>query len=64
LYTGYHQRRAGCYAGSHSLYIDSAGYVNACPFCQTKSFNVRQFLEEKNDKLVPLKESCPVFGNI
>ena len=48
LYNGYHQRRAGCYTGSHSLYIDSAGYIHACPFCHTKSMNIRDVLNKKN----------------
>src|SRR4029078_8164631 len=34
IYHGYHQRRMGCLAGGNrTLYIDSEGYVNACPFC-------------------------------
>jgi MoaA/NifB/PqqE/SkfB family radical SAM enzyme len=32
MYHGYHHRRVGCYSGSRSLYIDSAGDVHACPF--------------------------------
>jgi hypothetical protein len=38
IYHGFHQRRFGCFSGGDRvLYIDSAGYVDACPFCQTKS---------------------------
>jgi MoaA/NifB/PqqE/SkfB family radical SAM enzyme len=34
-YTGYHQRRHGCFgAGVRYLYIDSKGDAHACPFCQ------------------------------
>ena len=30
--------------GNRSLYIDSEGYANACPFCQTKNFNIKDVL--------------------
>jgi MoaA/NifB/PqqE/SkfB family radical SAM enzyme len=64
LYHGYHQRRVGCYAGSRSIYIDSAGGVNACPFCHTKSYNVGDLLRA-GDMTPPQKEnSCPRFGKI
>lgn len=64
LYHGYHQRRVGCYAGSRSIYIDSAGDVNACPFCHTKSYNVGDILKSKS-KQAPVKENlCPRYGKI
>lgn len=64
MYHGYHQRRVGCYAGSRSIYIDSAGDVNACPFCHTKSYNVGDILKSKN-KTAPMKENlCPRYGKI
>ena len=64
MYHGYHQRRVGCYAGSRSIYIDSAGDVNACPFCHTKSYNVGDILKSKN-KIAPIKENlCPRYGKI
>jgi hypothetical protein len=64
MYHGFHQRRVGCYAGSRSIYIDSAGDVNACPFCHTKSYNVGDIVKAR-DKHVPLKENiCPRFGKI
>jgi MoaA/NifB/PqqE/SkfB family radical SAM enzyme len=64
MYHGYHQRRVGCYAGSRSLYIDSAGDVHACPFCHTKSYNVRTILDAKS-KTIPAKENtCPRYGKI
>ena len=45
IYHGYHQRRIGCLAGGNrALYIDSEGFVNACPFCQTKSSNIKDAL--------------------
>ncbi|HEV7622321.1 MAG TPA: radical SAM protein, partial [Flavisolibacter sp.] len=64
LYHGYHQRRVGCFSGSRSVYIDSAGDVHACPFCHTKSYNIISELKEGIQKL-PLKENnCPRFGKI
>lgn len=50
IYHGYHQRRVGCLSGGdRNLYIDSDGYVNACPFCQTKNFNIKDALADKTD---------------
>ena len=64
MYHGFHQRRIGCYAGSRSIYIDSAGDVNACPFCHTKSYNIADVIRAKN-KTAPLKENlCPRYGKI
>jgi MoaA/NifB/PqqE/SkfB family radical SAM enzyme len=64
MYHGFHQRRAGCYSASHSIYIDSAGFANTCPFCHTKSYNVRDVLNTK-EKTAPVKQQlCPAFGKI
>jgi MoaA/NifB/PqqE/SkfB family radical SAM enzyme len=64
MYHGYHQRRIGCYAGSRSLYIDSAGDVHACPFCHTRSYNVRELLNAETG-IVPVKENrCPRYGKV
>lgn len=64
MYHGFHQRRVGCFAGSRSIYIDSAGDVNACPFCHTKSYNIADVIRAKN-KTAPLKENlCPRYGKI
>lgn len=64
MYHGYHQRRVGCYAGSRSIYIDSAGDVHACPFCHTKSYNIGDVLKAQN-KTVPVKENyCPRYSKI
>ncbi|GAA4741583.1 radical SAM protein [Flavisolibacter ginsenosidimutans] len=64
LYHGYHQRRVGCFSGSRSVYIDSAGDVHACPFCHTKSYNILSIVRA-NEKALPQKEnSCPRFGKI
>jgi len=36
-YHGYYQRKVGCFgAGNRSLYIDTDGDLQACPFCRTK----------------------------
>ncbi len=46
IYHGYHQRRIGCLAGGNrTLYIDCEGFVNACPFCHTKNFNIRNAIQ-------------------
>jgi len=64
MYHGYHQRRVGCFAGSRSIYIDSAGDVHACPFCHTSSFNIIDMIR-KGDLNVPKKENnCPRFNKI
>lgn len=64
IYHGYHQRRIGCFSGSRSLYIDSAGDVHACPFCHTKSYNIIQLIHS-NEKKFPVKETkCPQFEDV
>jgi MoaA/NifB/PqqE/SkfB family radical SAM enzyme len=64
MYHGYHHRRIGCFSGSRSVYIDSAGDVHACPFCHTKSYNIRAILKAENKK-IPTKENlCPRYGKI
>jgi MoaA/NifB/PqqE/SkfB family radical SAM enzyme len=64
LYHGYHQRRIGCFSGSRSVYVDSAGDVHACPFCHTKSYNIIT-LVRNNKKVLPTKENaCPMFDKI
>lgn len=61
-YHGYHQRTVGCFsAGNRMLYIDSEGYVNACPFCHTKNYNIRDAIitdpgKNENETIV-----CPQF---
>ena len=64
LYHGYHQRRVGCFAGSRSVYIDSAGDVHACPFCHTKSYNIISLVRANNSILPQKENSCPRFGKI
>jgi len=48
IYHGYYQRRMGCLSGGNRvMYIDSAGFINACPFCQTKSYDAHDIITEK-----------------
>ncbi len=64
LYHGYHQRRIGCFAGSRSVYIDSAGDVHSCPFCHTKSFNIIELIRQGNMDLPKKENICPQFNKI
>lgn len=64
LYHGYHQRRVGCFAGSRSVYIDSAGDVHSCPFCHTKSFNIIQLIRAGETKIPKKENVCPQFKKI
>ena len=58
VYHGYHQRTVGCFSGGNRmLYIDSEGYVNACPFCHTKNFNIKDVVNSSDIKLA----GCPTF---
>ena len=64
MYHGYHQRRIGCYAGSRSVYIDSAGDVHACPFCHTRSYNIRTILNAQIKTLPEKANYCPRYGKV
>jgi MoaA/NifB/PqqE/SkfB family radical SAM enzyme len=64
MYHGYHQRRVGCFSGTRSVYIDSAGDVHACPFCHTKSYNIIDWIRKTNKKLPQKENRCPQFGKI
>lgn len=40
IYPGYHQRILGCAGAGHRyIYVDSAGNIHACPFCQGTTGN-------------------------
>nr|WP_299381719.1 radical SAM protein [Allomuricauda sp.] len=40
-YHGYYQRRQGCFsAGKKSIYVDTDGDINPCPFCPSKNGSV------------------------
>ncbi|MEO6961958.1 MAG: radical SAM protein [Puia sp.] len=62
IYHGSYQRKLGCMAGGNrGLYIDTEGYVNACPFCHTKNFNINELLENKNEFSTLMKSAnCPI----
>lgn len=64
LYLGYHQRRVGCFSGSRSVYVDSAGDVHACPFCHTKSYNNITLVRNNQTQLPQKENSCPLFEKI
>ena len=64
MYHGYHQRRIGCFAGSRSVYIDSAGDVHACPFCHTSSYNIIEVIRGGAKKLPQKENACPKFGKV
>jgi MoaA/NifB/PqqE/SkfB family radical SAM enzyme len=64
MYHGFHQRRIGCFSGSRSVYIDSAGDVHACPFCHTKAFNIIDHIRSGGHSLPQKENQCPRFGKI
>lgn len=64
LYHGYHQRRIGCFSGSRSVYVDSAGDVHACPFCHTKSYNIIDWIRNEKGSLPQKENRCPQFEKI
>jgi hypothetical protein len=60
IYHGYYQRRVGCLsAANRSLYIDSAGFINACPFCHTKNYDARGLLDGTLRVKDIAMEGCP-----
>lgn len=64
IYHGYYQRKIGCMsAGNWGLYIDSAGFINACTFCHTKNHHARDLIsgELKIDQIQV--GQCPAFVN-
>ncbi|MEP7107685.1 MAG: radical SAM protein [Ferruginibacter sp.] len=64
MYHGYHQRRVGCFAGSRSEYVDSAGDVHACPFCHTKSYNIISLIRAGINSIPKKENKCPRYGKI
>ena len=60
-YHGYHQRKMGCYgSGNRSMYVDTDGDLNACPFCQKKTGNILD--ENFSESLENLQSSgCQKF---
>jgi MoaA/NifB/PqqE/SkfB family radical SAM enzyme len=64
IYHGHYQRKSGCaQGGNRNMYIDAAGNANACPFCRTADFNVREILQ--GQKEVPDSvAACPAFTTL
>ena len=62
LYHGYHQRKVGCFSGSRSLYVDSAGNVHACPFCQNHLYNIIDWIRNGHTRLPEYESGCPRYG--
>ncbi|MBV6641574.1 MAG: radical SAM protein [Cyclobacteriaceae bacterium] len=63
LHTSYNQRRFGCdAAGQNSITIDTDGYINACPFCRSKT---RHALDDNASSASDLiqQEGCYKFEN-
>ncbi len=60
-YHGYYQRRQGCYAGGNrSMYVDTDGNLNACPFCHTNSGNLLDDSFESQLEAMT-KIGCPTY---
>ncbi|MEN8201970.1 MAG: radical SAM protein [Bacteroidota bacterium] len=55
-YTGYHQRKLGCYgAGNRYLHVDVKGDYHACPFCRgtvgnTRDTSLREAIDALQEK--------------
>ncbi len=62
LYHGYHQRRLGCMSGGDRiLYIDSAGKIDACPFCQTQSYDASAIISGRLQVKELKMNGCPAY---
>ena len=63
LYHGFHQRRLGCMSGGDRiLYIDAAGHIDACPFCQTRAYEASAILSGRL-KVKDMKiNGCPAYS--
>jgi hypothetical protein len=63
MYHGFHQRRIGCQsAGKRILYIDSAGFIDACPFCQTRTVHAGNILNGTLAIEQISIEGCPAYS--
>lgn len=55
-YHGYYQRRIGCFnAGYKTIYIDTNGDINACPFCHNRAGNILNEGFDENLKILRSK---------
>jgi MoaA/NifB/PqqE/SkfB family radical SAM enzyme len=63
LYTGYMQRKRGCFGGGADyLYIDTDGYMSSCPFCRNSKTHI--LADEHEASLISMKEEgCGLILN-
>ena len=62
-YHGYYQRRQGCFsAGIKSIYVDTDGDMNACPFCSKKYGNVLDESFSENLEILT-QQGCGSYSN-
>lgn len=62
-YSGYHQRRFGCFgAGNQFFYLDADGYAHICPFCSEKIANALELTAEELTKKLS-EHPCQLFQN-
>jgi MoaA/NifB/PqqE/SkfB family radical SAM enzyme len=64
IYHGYQERKAGCQsAGRWAMYIDSAGFIDACPFCHTRQYDAHDILTGKLKINEIQIGGCPLKAN-
>ena len=64
VYPGYQQRTIGCAGGgSKYLYIDTDGYINACPYCRNKKTHI---LEDTHEQSIAemRQEGCEIVDKL
>lgn len=64
VYPGYQQRSIGCAGGgSKYLYIDTDGYINACPYCRNKKTHI---LEDTHEQSIAemRQEGCEIVDKL
>ncbi len=61
-YTGYHQRRTGCFGGGdYYFYIDTDGDAHKCPLCSVKVCNALAFSADDTVNLLKQTAGCHFF---
>jgi MoaA/NifB/PqqE/SkfB family radical SAM enzyme len=64
VYPGYQQRTIGCAGGgSKYLYIDTDGYMNACPYCRNTKTHI---LDDRHEQSIAemRQEGCEIVDNL
>jgi len=64
VYPGYQQRTIGCAGGgSKYLYVDTDGYINACPYCRNKKTHI---LDDRHEQSIAemREEGCEIVENL